>query len=156
MLGKLKGILLLLVLLIGGPVMIAAGFKEARDSKALADHGVPVDAQVEEVTWQKKRGSERNFKAKVSFSTADGRAVHEQVSVPTSLGQQLRDAPDDKPITLAVKYLPEDPTTVELADHKDESGFMYGVGGVMLAAGAGLLFWRLRKKPEQDGEAQAA
>ncbi len=155
-LGKLRGILILLVLLIGGPVMIGVGYKEARDSKALADHGVVADAVVSEVTWSKKRGSERNFHAKVSFVTPDNRTVDANLSVPTALGKELRDAPEDKPTTVSVRYLPEDTSTVALADHKDESGFQYGVGALMLLAGIGLLAWRLRKKPEEAVHAQTA
>ncbi|WP_313914772.1 DUF3592 domain-containing protein [Tahibacter sp.] len=155
-LGKLRGILILLVLLVGGPVMIGAGYNEARDSKALADHGVVTDAVVTEVTWSKKRGSERNFHAKVSFVTPDNRTVDANLSVPTTLGKELRDAPEDKPTTVSVRYLPEDTSTVALADHKDESGFQYGVGALMLLAGIGLLVWRLRKKPEEAVDAQTA
>lgn len=148
MFGKLRGILIMLVLIIGGPVMLFAGFKEAQDSKALADHGVATEAAVTEVTWKTKRGSERNFHAKITFVTADNRTINEDVSLPTDLGKQLRDAPEDKPVTLPVKYLPEDPSTVTLADHKDGSGFMYGVGALMLLAGIGMLVWRLRAKSE--------
>ncbi len=144
-LGKLRGILILVVLLIGGPVMIGVGYKEAKDSKALADHGVVAEASVNEVTWSKKRGSERNFHAKVEFVTADSRTVNADLSLPTALGKQLRDAPDDKPVTVSVRYLPEDTSTVALADHKDESGFQYGIGALMLLAGIGMLVWRLRK-----------
>lgn len=146
MLGQLRTIIIMLVLIIGGPVMLFAGFKEAKDSKALADHGVATEAAVTEVTWKTKRGSERNFHAKITFVTADNRTINEDVSLPTDLGKQLRDAPEDKPVTLPVRYLPEDPSTVTLADHKDESGFMYGVGALMLLAGIGMLVWRLRKK----------
>lgn len=155
-LGKLRGVLILLALLIGGPVMIGAGYKEARDSKALADHGAVADAMVSEVTWSKKRGSERNFHAKVNFVTPDNRPVTANLSVPAALGKELRDAPEDKPATLSVRYLPEDTSTVALADHKDESGFQYGVGALMLLAGIGLLAWRLRKKPQQADGTQAA
>ena len=146
MLGKLRSFVILLVLILGGPVMLFAGFKEAKDSKALADHGVTAEAAVTEVTWKTKRGSERNFHAKITFVTSDNRTINEDVSLPTDLGKQVRDAPEDKPVTLSVKYLPEDPSTVTLADHKDESGFMYGVGALMLLAGIGMLVWMVRKK----------
>lgn len=146
MLGKLRGFIILLVLIIGGPLMLFAGFKEAKESKALADHGVITEAAVTEVTWKTKRGSERNFHAKITFVTTDNRTINEDVSLPTDLGKQVRDAPEDKPVTLSVKYLPEDPSTVTLADHKDESGFLYGVGALMLLGGIGMLVWMVRKK----------
>lgn len=155
-LGKLRGILILLALLVGGPVMIGAGYKEARDSKALVDHGVVTNAVVSEVTWSSKRGSDRNFRAKVSFATPDNRTVDASLSLPTTLGKELRDAPSDKPSIVSVRYLPEDTATVALADHKDESTFHYGIGTVMLLAGIGMLVWRLRKKPDEAAGAQAA
>lgn len=145
MFSKLRSILILLVLLIGGPVMLYAGFKEAKDSKALADHGVTVEAQVSEVTWSTKRGRERNFHAKITFATPDGQSVSDSVSLSNDQGKALRDQPDDKPAVLSVKYLPEDPHTVTLADHKDESGLFYGIGAVMLLIGLGMLVYRLRK-----------
>lgn len=146
LLNKLRGILFLIVLLVGGPVVLAMAYKEGKDSKALADHGVVTDALVSEVTWSTKRGRDRNFHAKVTFTTADNRTIHEDVSVPSDLGAQLRDAPDDKPAMLSVRYLPEDTSTVALADHKDESGVLYTVGGLMLLAGVGMLVYRLRKR----------
>ncbi|HSX62219.1 MAG TPA: DUF3592 domain-containing protein [Tahibacter sp.] len=144
-LSKLRGILLLVALLVGGPVMLFAGWKESKDSQALADHGVVTDALVTEVTWSTKRGRERNFHAKVTFVTADNREVHDDVSVSDVLGKQLRDAPDDKPTTISVRYLPEDTTTVALADHRDESAFFYGVGAILLLIGIGILVYRLRR-----------
>ena len=97
----------------------------------------------------RKRGRDRNFHAKITFVTADNRTINEDVSLPTDLGQQLRDAPDDKPAMVSVRYLPEDTTTVALADHKDESGFLYGVGAIMLLIGIGVLVYRLRKPAEE-------
>ncbi|MBL8300416.1 MAG: hypothetical protein JNN30_18930 [Rhodanobacteraceae bacterium] len=151
-LSKLRGILILIALLIGGPTMLVAGWNESKNSKALADHGVVTDALVTEVTWSTKRGRDRNFHAKVTFVTPDKRTVNDDVSVPDELGKQLRDAPDDKPTTVSVRYLPEDPSTVALADHKDESTFLYGIGAVMLLAGIGMLVYRLRK-PAQEAAA---
>lgn len=145
MFSKLRSILILLVLLIGGPVMLYAGFKEAKDSKALADHGVAVEAKVTEVTWSTKRGRERNFRASISFATPDGQTVTDSVSLGNDQGKALRDQPDDQPAVLSVKYLPEDPHTVTLANHKDESGLFYGIGAVMLLIGLGMLVYRLRK-----------
>lgn len=142
---KLRGIVFLIVLLVGGPIVLAMGYKESKDSAALADHGVVTDAQVSEVTWSTKRGRDRNFHAKVTFTTADNRTIHEDVSISNDLGKQLRDAPEDKPALLSVRYLPEDTSTVALADHQDESGILYTVGGLMLLAGIGMLVWRLRK-----------
>ncbi len=144
MFSKLRSILLLVVLLLGGPVALYLGFKEAKDSKALTDHGVVAEAQVTEVTWSTKRGRERNFHAKITFATPDGKSVSDSVSVSNDQGKALRDQPDDKPAVLSVKYLPEDPHTVTLADHKDESGLFYGIGGVMLLVGLGMLVFRLR------------
>jgi hypothetical protein len=148
-LSKIRGILILVALLVGGPVMLGAGWKESRDSKALADHGVVTDALVTEVTWSTKRGRDRNFHAKITFVTPDNRTINEDVSLSNELGKQLRDAPEDKPSTVSVRYLPEDTSTVALADHKDESGFLYGVGAILLLIGVGMLIYRLRKPAEE-------
>ncbi len=145
-LSKLRGIPVAdRAVLVGGPVMLVAGWKESKDSKALSDHGVVTDAVVTEVTWSTKRSRERNFHAKITFITPDNRTINEDVSVSNDLGQQLRDAPEDKASTLSVRYLPEDPSTVALADHKDESAFLYGVGAILLLIGIGILVYRLRK-----------
>lgn len=148
-LSKLRVVIFLIVLLVGGPVMLFAGYKEAKDSRALADHGVTVEATVIDVTNSTKRGRERNFHARISYAMADGSIVRDDVSVGNEQGKALRDALASEP-KLSVRYLPEDPTTVELADHKDESGFFYGVGALMLLVGIGMLVYRLRKKPTAD------
>lgn len=152
-LSKIRGILVLVALLVGGPAMLAAGWKESKDSKALADHGVVTDALVTEVTWSTKRGRDRNFHAKITFVTPDNRTINEDVSVSNELGAQLRDAPEDKPATVSVRYLPEDTSTVALADHKDESGFLYGAGAIMLLIGISVLIYRLRKPAEEPAMA---
>ena len=149
-LSTIRAILLMAVLIIGGPVMMFAGFKEARDSKALADHGVVTNAAVTQVTWSTKRGNDRNFKAAITFVTADGKEASGTVSLSNTQGKELRDQPEDKLSTLSVRYLPEDPSTVALADHKDESTFFYGVGAIMLLVGIGILVYRLRKKPQAE------
>ncbi|TDR41266.1 uncharacterized protein DUF3592 [Tahibacter aquaticus] len=148
-LSKLRVIIFLIVLLVGGPVMLVVGYKEAKDSRALADHGVTVEATVIDVTNSTKRGRERNFHAKISYTTADGSIVRDDVSVGTEQGKALRDALASEP-KLSVRYLPEDPTTVALADHKDESNFFYGIGALMLLVGIGMLVYRLRKKPDAE------
>lgn len=149
-LSTIRAILLMAVLIIGGPVVIGMGYKEAKDSKALADHGVVTNAAVTQVTWSTKRGNDRNFKAAIAFTTADGKDATGTVSLSNDQGKALRDQPEDKPSTLSVRYLPEDPSTVALADHKDESTFYYGAGVLMFLVGIGILVYRLRKKPQAE------
>lgn len=149
-LSTIRAILLMAVLIIGGPAVIGMGYKEARDSKALADHGVVTEAAVTQVTWSTKRGNDRNFKAEIAFTTPDGKQATGIVSLPSAQGKALRDQPEDKPAMLSVRYLPEDPSTVALSDHKDESTFYYGAGVLMFLVGVGILVYRLRKKPEAE------
>ncbi|MEO8671772.1 MAG: DUF3592 domain-containing protein [Tahibacter sp.] len=142
-----RWILLLLVLIVGGPFVLWMGYDESSTMRALADHGKSVDASVEEITWNKKRGSESGFKAKVNFTTEDQQAVTDKVDLPSDLGKQLRDAPESEAATLKVRYLPEDPHRLRLATHTDTSTGMFAGGAAMLVIGLGLLAYRVRRKP---------
>ncbi|UXI68048.1 DUF3592 domain-containing protein [Tahibacter amnicola] len=151
MLGKLKMFLIIAALIIGGPLFIVAGFNESKKMKAMDDHGKTAEAVVESVEWKRKRGSDRSFTVNVQFETEDKqRITKNNLSVSTELGKQLRDGGDNA--TVQVKYLPEDPHTVIMADHKDNSGFMYGAGAVAFLVGVGILVYRLRKRGEPEAQ----
>lgn len=141
---KLKSAVLPPLLIVGGAVVGFAGYDEMKTSAALADHGVATQAMVEEVTWKKKTGIEKNFKAKVVFHADNGQDIHATVGVSKALGQQLRD--DAVAPVLEVKYLPENPRKVELADHKDASTPMFLASAAMVLIGGGILVYRRKKK----------
>lgn len=144
----------ILVLLIGGPFVVLAGFSESRDMAKLKDHGKEAVAQVDQVQWKEKRlsGTEKNFKVDVHFETEAHDTVQAKLSVDKALGQRLRDGTAEP--TIKVRYLPEDPHTVYLADAGDSSGGMYAIGAVMFAVGAFMLY-RRTKKPAAAGPVAA-
>ncbi len=109
----------------------------------MADHGVAADAQVDEVRWKEKRvsGRKSGFTAAVHFEDAQHQRVDASLSISKDVADSLR---NDQAPMLKVKYLPEDPKQVVLADHKDGSGFMYGAGTVAILIGVGIFLWRRR------------
>ena len=153
---RLKSAMLPPLLVVGGAVVIYLGVQEAKTSAAIADHGKQVTAQVVAVHWQEKGVSkrEKGFQAEIEFQTEDKREIKTRVSVSKDLGQQMRDS-KEQPV-LEVKYLPETPETVVLADHKDGSTFMYGAGALLIVVGAGIFVYRRRKAAQPETAENAA
>lgn len=150
---RIKRAMLPPILVIGGAFVIYLGVGEAETAKAMADHGKSAKAEVLAVHWKEKGVSkrEKGFQAEIRYQTEDKREITTLLSVSSELGQQLRD--DKGQPALAVKYLPENPEKVVLADSTDGSGFMYGAGALMVAIGAGIFFYRRRQgKAEVSAE----
>lgn len=141
---KLRSALLPPMLILVGIGLGFGAFDEMNTSKALADHGVSTKALVEEVTWKKKSGIEKNFKAKVVFELEDGTVQRDTISVGSELGKRLRD--DDSMTHIDIKYLPENPSKAELAEHTDQSTWMFAASVALTIAGVGILVFRRRKK----------
>ena len=127
-----------------GAFFIYSGFVEGQNAKALADHGKTAHAIVDQVQWKEKRlsGSEKNFKLDVHFETEDKQTIATKLSVPKDMGQRFRDSADN---TIDVKYLPEHPSTVVLANASDDSMVMLGGGALAILAGVGLFLYRRKK-----------
>ncbi|GLR12440.1 hypothetical protein GCM10007907_12300 [Chitinimonas prasina] len=153
MIDKIKSFLLVPVLILVGIGLLYSGVQEYRHSKALNDHGKLAEAVIEQVNWSTKRGRDRNFKADIRFTTEAGQEIAGSVELPDTQGKQLRDS--DAPGTLKVKYLPEDTTVIELADHQDNSAGMFGGGAVALLAAVGVVLYR-RYKKKSAGEMETA
>ena len=142
MLNGLKSWVLVLALLVGGPYVLYGAVKESSDVKRLQANGRETLADVESVEWRKKHGSESGFRGHIAFKLQDGTMSHAEVSLPRALGQALKD--EKVPPVVKVLYLPNQPSTVRVADMPDNSSEMRWVGGLMFAAGVGLLLWRMR------------
>ncbi|WP_227818138.1 LPXTG cell wall anchor domain-containing protein [Nitrogeniibacter aestuarii] len=141
---KLRSALLPPILILFGIGLGVGAVDEMNTSKALADHGVATKALVEEITWKKKTGVEKSFKAKVVFQLEDGTVQRDTINVGTDLGKRLR---DDESIThIDIKYLPENPAKAELANHTDQSTWMFGASAALTLVGVGILVFRRRKK----------
>lgn len=142
---RLKRAMLPPILLIGGVVVIYFGVDEMRTSQAIADHGKTAVADVVSVEWKEKGVSkrEKGFHANIHYQTEDQHDVTTKISVSNELGKQLRD--DQGQPQLPIKYLPENPDKVVLADHRDNSSFMFGAGAVMIVVGAGIFIYRRRQ-----------
>ena len=153
---RLKSAMLPPLLVIGGAVVIYLGVDEAKTSAAIADHGKQVTAQVVAVHWKEKGISkrEKGFQAEIEFQTEDKKEVKTRISVSKELGQQMRD--DKEQPVLEIKYLPEDPSKVVLADHKDGSTFMYGAGALLMLVGGGIFVYRRRKAAQPEAVQDAA
>ena len=155
MYAKLKSVLLPPALVVIGLGLAYGGFTEGRDFKAIADHGKTVEATLDQVTWKEKAvsGREKGFKLEVHFETEAKQPVKTTISVSKDVGQRYRDGNGDK---VQVKYLPESPNTVILADAKDESGVMMAAGGALALIGVGIFVYRRRKASAEAGEPAAA
>ncbi|WP_018607899.1 DUF3592 domain-containing protein [Uliginosibacterium gangwonense] len=128
-----------------GIVVIIAGYSERQTSQAIADHGKAVSAQIESIEWKEKGLSkkESGFKATIQFETEDKQQISTTVTVSKDVGQKIRD--NDELTELPIKYLPEDPNKVVLADHEDDSGFMFAAGAVLILIGVGIFIYRRKK-----------
>lgn len=142
---KIRNALIVPILVAGGALVIYGGVDEAATSKAIADHGKTTKAQVESIEWKEKGWTkrEKNFKAIISFETEDKTSVTTTVSLDKALGQAIRD--DKAESVIEVKYLPENPQKVVMADHEDSSMMMYAIGAAMILIGVGVFIYRRRK-----------
>jgi hypothetical protein len=141
------------VLVVLGASFIWFGMVQRRTARSVADHGKLARAVVEKVVWTEKgvvRKREYNFRAKVHFTTEDGKVVNTDVHVSDDFGKGLRDHKLGS--ELDVRYLPEDPSSVRLVMDKDDSGFTLAVGGVLLLLGVGVFVWLVVLK-SRDSEA---
>ncbi|MFZ2269851.1 MAG: DUF3592 domain-containing protein [Azonexus sp.] len=153
---RIKRAMLPPILVIGGAFVIYLGVGEAETAKAMADHGKVAKAEVLSVHWKEKGISkrEKGFQAEIHYLTEDKRDITTLISVGNELGQQLRD--DKGQPELAIKYLPENPEKVVLANSGDNSSFMFGAGALMVAIGAGIFLYRRRQgRPEVAAESAA-
>lgn len=155
MFAKLKSALLPPALVVIGVGLAIGGFTDGRNFKAISDHGKTVEATVDKVTWKEKAvsGREKGFKIEVHFETESKQAVQATLSVSKAEGQRFRDTDAS---SVKIKYLPEAPSTVILADAKDDSSFMMGAGVVLALVGVGIFVYRRKKKAAEGAEPVAA
>lgn len=153
MLDGLRSWIFVLALLVGGPYLVFSGASDARAIKRLQANGREAQAVVERVEWRKKRGSESGFRGHIAFKTESGALVRAEISLTQSLGQSIKDNKVDPVVT--VRYLPNDPSIVRLAEMPNNTSELRWVGGVMFLAGLGLLGWRWRRRSASSQPATA-
>ncbi|MDR7270535.1 hypothetical protein J2X20_003193 [Pelomonas saccharophila] len=153
MLSGLRSWIFLLALLIGGPYVMFSGASDARDIKRLQANGRETMAVVESIEWRKKRsGSESGFRGHIVFKTEAGNLVNAEIGLPQQQGQAMKDGKADP--VVKVRYLPNEPNVVRLADMQDNTSETRWIGAVMFLIGLALLIWRWRKS--SAGPATAA
>jgi len=142
---KIRHALTVPALILIGVIAIIAGYSEHQTSQAIADHGKAVSAKIESIEWKEKGLSkkESGFKASIVFETEDKQQISTTVTVSKDMGKQIRD--NDEVTELPIKYLPENPHTVVLADDEDGSGFMFVVGAALILLGVGMFIYRRKK-----------
>ena len=126
-------------LVILGALVTWVGMGHKRTARSVADHGKQARAVVEKVVWTEKgvvRKTEFSFRAKVHFTTEDGRVVNTEIPVSDDFGRDLR--AQKLGSELDVRYLPEETSSARFVMDSDDSGSYLGVGGVMLLVGVGL------------------
>ncbi|MGM9481890.1 DUF3592 domain-containing protein [Roseateles sp. NT4] len=142
----------LLALLLGGPYLMFSGASDARDIKRLQANGRETIAGVESIEWRKKRGSESGFRGHIVFKTESGDVVRAEIGLPQQQGQAIKDGKADPMVK--VRYLPNEPGIVRLADMQDSSSETRWFGLGMFVVGLLMLFWRFRNR--SAGAAAAA
>lgn len=142
-----------LTLLVVGPYVMFSGAHDSRDIKRLQANGRETTAMVESIEWRKKRsGSESGFRGHIVFKTESGQAVRAEIGLPQQQGQSMKDGKTEP--LVKVRYLPNEPNVVRLADLQDNTSETRWIGAVMFLIGLGLLIWRWRKS--SAGPATAA
>lgn len=153
MLDGLRSWIFLLTMLVVGPYVMFSGASDSRDIKRLQANGRETIAAVEKIEWSKKRsGSESGFRGHIVFKTEAGNLVNAQISLPQQQGQAIKDGKAEPMVK--VRYLPNEPNVVRLADMQDNTSETRWIGAVMFIVGLGLLIWRWRKS--SAGPAPAA
>ena len=153
MLEGFRSWIMVAALLIGGPYVMFSGASNARDIKRLQANGRETTAVVESIEWRKKRGSESGFRGHIVFKTDDGNTVRGEIGLPQQLGQSMKDGKAEPMVK--VRYLPNEPSVVRMADMQDSSSETRWVGAVMFVLGLGLLLWRWRRRAAGPATAAA-
>jgi hypothetical protein len=95
--------------------------------------------------WKEGRisGSKRDYPVDLKYKTNDGRVISTNLKITDEMAETIRSRGDLK--TIQIRYLPEAPEKVFLADDRDtNSGFVMLCGGILLAMGllAGISSWQ--------------
>jgi hypothetical protein len=144
MLESLRSWVILLAFLVGGPYVMFSGASDSRDIKRLQANGRETIAAVEKIEWRKKRsGSESGFRGHIVFKTEAGNLVNAEIGLSQQQGQSIKDGTSEPMVK--VRYLPNEPSVVRLADMQDNTSETRWMGAVMFLIGLGLLWWRWRK-----------
>ena len=143
MFARVSNALFLLAFFLIGLFSAYAANKDHRIFKAIADHGKAAEATVHSVSWKGKSwGLQKTFEIDIQFETEGKQTVKRRLRLDRPEAQRLRDSGAN---TVQIKYLPESPSTVLLANATDESGLMM-ITGSLTALCVGIAVFRRRKK----------
>jgi hypothetical protein len=145
----MRGILLLLAGLIGGPALIVTGIGQYKDSKRLLAEAKATTAFVMKGEQTRSRKGRRNYYLTVLFKPEQGDAVTKRVSVGSDLYSQ---AVNDK--VVKVNYLPSDPGIFQLGEKVETRTSSMITGSLLLfaALGVGGYKWFSRSSKDQPAE----
>src|SRR5437899_5282250 len=107
----MRGILLLCLALIGGPVLIFTGIGEYRNSKKLMAAGKATTANVLKWEETRSRKGRHNYYLTAQFKPEQGAEVNKRVSVGSDVFAKAVAAQ-----TVPVHYLPADPAIFQLGE----------------------------------------
>ncbi len=129
-----------------GILFMVAGHRNGAKAAALNSHGKTATADITKLEWREKKRSHEDsgYTAHIRFTTEDGQEVRDEVGVPSELGRALRDK--SAPTVMTIRYLPEDPHTLEDVNKDDSSDAQKFFGRYMLLGGIVLLVWRFFKR----------
>jgi hypothetical protein len=144
MLNIIRAPLIDLCLIAFGLVLVYGGYKNAAEFAALRERGETAQGQVSMVETTVSRSVRYGKTVErvpwVRFTTGNGREIYARVPLPDGRGGQSLST------VTSVRYLPESPTTFQLADAADPSDAQGALGRYMLLAGTLMLVLRFAVK----------
>ena len=143
----MRGILLLCLALIGGPVLIFTGISDYRNSKKLMAEGKATTANV--LKWEETRGrrGRHYYYLTVQFKPEQGADVNKRVSVGSDVYANAVAAQ-----TVSAHYLPSDPRIFQLGETVQIQTSSIIVGSVMLLGALGYLGYKVSRSKNESTE----
>lgn len=130
----MKRMLILLVALIGGPVMIIAGFGEYKNSKQLQAQGKVITAQVVNAEETVTRKGRHKFWLTIQFKPEQGEALTETCQVSSDRFNQAVAAK-----TIGLIYLPSKPRVFQFGDQAETRYGSIVFGAILLVGSLGFI-----------------
>ena len=127
--GKIKNILLMVLLLAGGLWFAYLAFNNWRVSQAIANSGEEVQGMVVDARTTRSRRSRSHY-LEVDYTTKAGQEINAEFSTPRSF---FESHPVGAPVE--VGYLPDDPQTSILVGGEKSDWIFYIIAPIMILIG---------------------